>query len=126
MRSNIIQDLQDRIQAIEGSRHRAAERIGVSTGFPNLDELLPDGGLRRGTLTEWLGEGEGNGSATLALAVAAQVLQHGGTLVVIDSAGEFYPPGAAGLGVPLDRTVVVRPDAPLTALWAWEQVLRCP
>jgi protein ImuA len=41
-------------------------------------------------------------------------------------AGEFYPPGAAQLGIPLERTVVVRPESPTVALWVWEQSLRCP
>src|SRR5262249_26319943 len=46
--------------------------------------------------------------------------------VVIDGGAEFYPVAAARLGIPLDRTVVVRPDAPAAVLWAWEQSLHCP
>src|SRR5207253_5714804 len=45
--------------------------------------------------------------------------------VVIDDAGEFYPPAFANLGIPLDRTVFVRPRDARSSLWAWEQVLRC-
>jgi protein ImuA len=127
MRPN-IRDLRERIQAIEGSRHGVAERSALSTGFAALDEALADRGLRPGSLIEWVGEGEseGSGAATLALTVAAHTLRRGGAFVAIDSAGEFYPPAAAALGIPLERTVVVRPEARMAALWAWEQALRSP
>jgi hypothetical protein len=119
-----IRDLQERIQAIEGSRHGVAERSALSTGFAVLDEALADRGLRPGSLVEWVGEG--SGAATLALTVAAHTLGRGGAFVAIDGAGEFYPPAAAALGIPLERTVVVRPEARMAALWAWEQALRSP
>lgn len=128
--SDVIQRLQERIHGMERSRLALSERSGISTGFPDLDQLLADGGLRRGTLVEWLGEGEGSGVATLALSIAAQLLREEGAFVVIDPAGEFYPVAAAGLGIPLERTVIVRPpvvgQASSLPLWAWEQSLRCP
>jgi protein ImuA len=91
-----------------------------------LDDLLPAGGLKRGTLIEWLGHGEGSGVAALALSVASHVLREEGILVVVDSTREFYPVAASCLGIPLERTVVVQPEGRLAALWAWEQSLRCP
>jgi hypothetical protein len=75
-------------------------------------------------LIEWLSAEEGSGAATLALAVTAELLQHGGALVVIDGKREFYPPAAASLGIPLERTVVIRPQSDGDALWALEQALR--
>ena len=57
--SDVIQSLQERIHGMERSRLALSERSGISTGFPDLDRLLADGGLRRGTLVEWLGDGEG-------------------------------------------------------------------
>jgi len=125
-RPQVLEDLRDRIQRIERSGRRAAETNRVSTGFKALDELLPDGGLKRGTLIEWLGHGEGSGAATLALTVAAHVLREEGVLVVIDGTREFYPVAASCLGIPLGRTVVVQPDERAAVLWAWEQSLRCP
>jgi hypothetical protein len=127
IRPQLIDDLRDRIRGIVGSSHpRVAEAAVVSTGCSALDRLLADGGLKWGTLTEWRGDGEGSGAASVALVVAAYVLREGGTFVVIDGGAEFYPVAAARLGIPLDRTVVVRPDAPAAVLWAWEQSLRCP
>lgn len=127
-RSDVIQRLQERIDGMERSRLSVADRCGISTGFPDLDRLLADGGLRRGTLVEWLSDTPGSGAATLALCVAARILREEGAFVVIDKAGvgEFYPPAAADLGIPLDRTAIVRPESTTTGLWAWEQSLRCP
>lgn len=39
-----------------------------SRGGPPLDALLPEKGLRRGTLVKWVTAGEGTGARTLALA----------------------------------------------------------
>jgi hypothetical protein len=121
-----IDDLRDRIRGIETFRPHAVGRETISTGFSGLNRLLADGGLRRGTLTEWVGDAAGSGAVTLALAVAAHILRQEGTLVVIDVEGEFYPVAGAQLAIPLDRTAVIRPDSPKGALWAWEQSLRCP
>jgi hypothetical protein len=123
---DLLQDLRDRIRGIEGIRDRGPRENGVPTGFPALDRFLADGGLRKGTLVEWHSDVDGRGAATMALAVSAYVLRPGGMLVVIDDPHEFYPVGAAQLGVPLDRTVVVRPDGQRAALWAWEEALRAP
>src|SRR5207249_1094082 len=57
--------------------------------------------------------------------VIARRLQTGDYLVVLDSKREFYPPAAAGLGVPLERTILVQPASASDALWALEQALRC-
>jgi len=121
---DMIEALQERIHRIEGSRRQSA--VGIATGFDALDQLLAGPGLKRGTLTEWLGEGEGSGAASLALRVAAHILRREGAFVVIDLEGEFYPVAAAQAGIPLERTVIVRPDSPMAALWSWEQSLCCP
>jgi hypothetical protein len=47
-------------------------------------------------------------------------------LIVIDDDRDFFPVGAAGLAVPLERTVVVRAEDDAGGLWAWEQSLRTP
>lgn len=124
VRSHIIHELRNRIQGIEGTSR--GEDPAFSTGCEALDGLLAERGLKRGALVEWLSKNEGCGASTLALSVAAHLIREEGTLVVIDEAGEFYPPTAAALGIPLERTVMVRPERRMSALWAWEQALRCP
>lgn len=123
-RPDLIRDLRERIGQIERSQRLEREVGRLSTGLGALDQLLPGGGLERGTLIEWLSAGEASGAATLALAVTARVLEQGGVLVVIDERREFYPPAAAGLGIPLEHTVVVQPGTTRAALWALEQSLR--
>jgi protein ImuA len=123
----VISDLRERIQGIEAGGQRSDTQY-VSTGFEDLDRILGDHGLKRGSLIEWTGVGdsEGSGAGTLALVVAANVLRRDGALVVIDNAREFYLVAAAELGIPLERTAIIRPETRMDALWAWEQALRCP
>ena len=97
----------------------------VSSGIPALDDLLPEQGLRRGALVEWFAEGEGAGAGTLALLAARQAMQSRGALVVVDLRGEFYAPAAAGYGLDLAQTIILRPDGAADAMWACEQSLRC-
>jgi len=46
-------------------------------------------------------------------------------IVFVDREGDFYPPAAWGLGLPVDRLVVVRPGNERDAYWAMDQSLRC-
>lgn len=45
---------------------------------------------------------------------------------MIDWQNEFYPPGAAELGLDLRQLVILRPASREDALWTAEQALRCP
>jgi protein ImuA len=125
-RADLIRDLKEKLRRWEGAERSPAAMTIWSTGLPELDRLLPQGGLTPGTLWEWLSAGEGAGSATLTLLLAARLQAQGGALVVIDEAREFYPPAAAQRGIALERTVVVQPANARDALWAWEQALRSP
>ena len=75
----------------------------VSSGLPALDRLLPSGGLRLGSLLEWLepeaidGVAAAAGATSYALAVGVRLqnavgLPPGRSLLVIDREGRFYPP----------------------------------
>jgi protein ImuA len=104
---------------------RGGSRETVSTGCGPLDELLPERGMRRGTLAEWLAVGDGTGSSTLALLCAREACRDGGTLIVLDSRREFYPPSAVRLGIALEQLIVVRAGDAAENLWALDQALRC-
>ena len=100
---------------------REATREAVASGFRPLDPLLPAGGVRRGSLIEWLAGGAvtaaprsplasaggfvggvteaataGTGAATLACAVACHLARAAAesarSLVVVDRTGWFHPP----------------------------------
>src|SRR5947209_5002729 len=122
-RLDLIRHLRERTARITAPVRpvRAAAAGGEAVG-----RLLLGPGLEPGTLVEWVAASEGCGAVTLALVVAARALGRGGACVLVDPAGEFYPPALARLGVPLERTVIVRPGSPRDGLWAWEQALRCP
>lgn len=97
-----------------------------TTGVSVLDELLEKGGLPAGCLMEWLEPGTGAGVDTLALWGAVRARRPNELLIVIDSRGDFYPPGAVSLGLDLQTTAVIRPDKSAEALWTLEQSLRTP
>jgi len=115
-------------QLREQLRQFAADRRGesglVSTGCAALDRRLPELGLCRGTLVEWLETSSGGGAGSLALAAAREACRDGGPLVLVDAPGRFYPPAAAQAGIDLKRLIVVRPQNPTDERWALDQSLR--
>ncbi|MDF3066934.1 MAG: recA [Polyangiaceae bacterium] len=94
---------------------------GLSFGIPELDALLPDGGLLRGSVVELSAAGEGALGTSLCLAACAQAQAearargaHTPWCAFVDPSGTLYGPGVAAAGVELERLLVVRPS--LTAL----------
>lgn len=125
--SDRVQQLRQLVRRLEGEgRGGGQERPPVSTGCAALDRLLPQGGLQRGTLVEWLGAESGGGAGTLALAAARQACLAGGLLVVLDRARRFYPPPLAAWGLDLGRVIVVQANRVEDEIWAADQALRCP
>ena len=89
---------------------------GLSFGIPELDAILPDGGLLRGCVVELCAAGEGALGTSLGLAACAQAQAkakaHSGRTpwcAFIDPSGTLYGPGVAAAGVELSRLLVVRP-----------------
>ncbi len=121
--TDVVADLALRVRALEGARLTGRSGV-VSSGLRRLDHLLPEGGLRRGTLVEWLGAGAASGAGTLALIAARELARQGGAVVVIDREAQFYPPGAIRLGIELEQLIVVRPASDEDGAWAVDQVLR--
>ena len=79
------------------------ERPVVTSGFRSLDRLLPRGCVARGSLVEWLADDEVSGATALAAAVAVGMATAawetvGGTILVVDRGGRFYPPADALAG----------------------------
>ncbi|MEC7564390.1 MAG: hypothetical protein VX738_01795 [Planctomycetota bacterium] len=98
----------------------------VTTGWRQLDAMLPASGWRQGQLVEWLGDVKGSGVSLLGLWSAWQMAQSGGAFVVVDSSGRFFPPAAAALGIRLSRMMVVSPQNKADFQWTLDQILRCP
>jgi len=124
-RRQIVAQLRSELQHWEKARD--AERSSLlSTGWSDLDKILPENGLRRGGLVEWLAAAPGSGAGTLALAAAREAARDGGPVVVVESRSEFYPPAAALAGIELTQLIVVRVRSAQDEIWAVDQALRCP
>ena len=93
----------------------------IRTGLVALDLLL-DGGLPRGIVTEIVGAGS-SGRTTLACALAAAVTSAGDLAAYIDLADALDPTHASVTGIDLGRLLWVRPRDLRSALQAAEQVL---
>jgi len=121
------QDLALRMRQLETSSGKTAggDLKVTSTGIPALDKLMPSGGIRSGTLIEWLSPATGSGAGTLSILVAAELMRTSGQLVVMDPQRQWYGPALEGMGVDLTRTLFVRPQTRQKVLWATEQALRC-
>jgi protein ImuA len=123
-RGELVGALRAELRRLEKTNHPAREIC--SSGSPALDRLLPAGGFRHGTVTEWLADEAAAGAGTLALIAARSAAWEGGAVVVMDRNRGFYPPAAAALGLDLENVVIVRPRDRREEQWAWEQVLRSP
>jgi hypothetical protein len=124
-RRRFVEALRREIAKWEGAR-RLDQEAPVSSGAAAIDRLLPAGGFHRGTLVEWLAAGDGSGVESLALVAAREACRDGGALVVLDRAGDFYPPAAVRLGIEPQGLIVVRVANEADHAWATDQVLRCP
>jgi protein ImuA len=90
-----------------------------------LDAAL-GGGFTTAAVHELIAAQEGVAAHSVALRTAAHAAGRTKWIFYIDSGQDLYPPGAAQVGVPLGRLVVVRAWHPVDALWVCEQTLRCP
>jgi hypothetical protein len=127
-----LTSLRKTVQRLETQGRQRWESQGVSTGVNLLDQLLPTGGLVRGTLVEWfMGSGNENvggigaGAGALALRAACEAARDGGYVIVFDRLRRFFPPAAVAWGLDLRQVVLVRAASVRDELWALEQSLRC-
>jgi protein ImuA len=120
-RDTVLRDLHERIEQLQEGWHPRRPQP-LSLGIAALDAIAGD----RLGLVELVAAVEGAGATTLALLMAAHACGAWKTLVVVDGAGSFYPPAAAAWGIPLERSIVVRPRNQRDILLATNQSLRCP
>jgi protein ImuA len=125
-RSGILRELNRQLRRLEQPQTADQGEV-LSSGIPAVDRLLPDRGLRRGMLLEWLSAESAGGAGTLAWMTAAAVQRQTteGACIAIDPLRTWYPPALVRLGIDLDRLLVVQPARERDTLWALEQSLRC-
>ena len=117
--SEVVADLRRQLQGMERT-HLPRERRCVTSGFPALDQVLPQGGLEAGSLVEWLSQGTGSGTLPLALQMGALdsrwlrrfqlAAETGGTLGLLER-----PRTVRGLPSWADLQIVSRPRPCLRA-----------
>lgn len=124
-RSEAMQKLRTDLNQLRlGLRYNNAKHV-VSTGILALDDILPNRGLIRGTLSEWISAMPGSGATSLAMRIAASA-QQDGPLVIVDRQRSLYAPAIPETGVDMRDVILVRPKTRSDELWAIEQALRCP
>jgi hypothetical protein len=117
---------------------REETREVIRSGFRAVDALMPSGGIRSGSLVEWIARGDGEGVAggagavSLAFAIACQIAKAAAgtssgprTILVVDRGGWFYPPAVLPWLDDSRQLVVARPSHDDDEIWAIDQALRC-
>jgi len=128
-----LAQLRARIGALEGLPGFAAGRAAeaVPLGAAAIDDCLPWGGLAAGGLHEIRAEkADDAGAIGAALGFSAYLLgrlakARRGRLMWLTLSDHIHAPGLAGLGVPMERLLLVRPARAADLLWAAEECLRC-
>jgi hypothetical protein len=96
----------------------------ASTGFSELDAVLPGGGWPTAALTEIYAARPGVGEMQLVMPAAARLTQAGRWVTLIAPPHIPYAPALAAHGLKLSRLMVVRTEKAEERFWACEQALR--
>ncbi|WP_051560025.1 translesion DNA synthesis-associated protein ImuA [Marinobacterium jannaschii] len=103
----------------------------VSSGYPELDEMLPGRGWQPGELVELLYDREGSGELRMVLPALAALCRREedlagkkGWLLWVDPPHIPYAPALAEAGIDLSRILVVRSNSRRDRLWCLEQALK--
>ncbi|MDB5302411.1 MAG: hypothetical protein JWO87_4074 [Phycisphaerales bacterium] len=119
----VVRSVNGFLQTLSASRLKhSVESPRLITGFPAIDALAPSGGFATGAVHEVLSE---TGVPSLVLPVlVARIAAQSGWVIWCDLDRQFYPPGAATMGLPLERLVILRPANEREQLWAATECLR--
>ena len=117
-----LAQLRARIGALEGLPGLSAEAVPL--GVAAIDDCLPWGGLAAGGLHEVRG-GAGASQGFAAYLLGRLARRRRGRLLWLTLSDHLHPPGLAGLGVPVEKLLLVRPPRAADLLWAAEEGLRC-
>ena len=104
----------------------AREECVLPSGHPLLDAQLPGGGWPVGSLVEVLQHRPELHAWQLLLPALAQWVQRKpGPIVLVGAPLAPFTPALAAQGLPAERLLWIRVDAPAARLWSAEQSLRC-
>ena len=121
-RQDILSGLRERISSLEGGVSRRAGSL--SFGVPEIDRILPGGGLAYGALHEFAGGGcgtvDGAAAALFAAGIAARTR---GKIVWCLTRPDLFFPALAQAGLHPDRVIFVEGDREEDVLSSMEEAL---
>ncbi|TAT79485.1 damage-inducible mutagenesis protein [Rhizobium ruizarguesonis] len=121
--NQIISDLRDRIQHLQGAVARPKTVLPFGVG--EIDERLPGGGLAYGALHEFAGGGAGAiDGAAAALFVAGVAARTKGKVVWCLARPDLFAPALAQVGLHPDRVIYVEAIKEEFVLESFEEALR--
>ncbi len=97
-----------------------------SSGFPQLDAVLPHGGWPLGAVSELLLPQPGSGELTLLLPLLASLTGQGRRVYLLQPPALPYAPAWAAAGVNLQQVYWLALHDERQGLWSGEQILREP
>jgi protein ImuA len=102
--------------------HTAAP--GISSGFPELDQLLPGHGWPKNAAVELLHDQPGIGEIRLIMPALAQLSRNNSRWIAWIAPPYIpYPPALISAGIDLSRILMVKPGNAKDAMWATEKAL---
>jgi protein ImuA len=114
-----------KLAALRRSLAQSERRHGVlPTGFPGIDQVLPEGGLRAGALHQIVAAPDDAASAAGFAVLLLARLGRQGPVLWCRATDDLYAPGLIGLGLAPERVILVRARRPADRLWAMEEGLR--
>jgi cell division inhibitor SulA/protein ImuA len=112
-------------------RDQTGQKVGLASGYPELDKHLPGGGWPAESLTEILTAHYGIGELRLLMPALARLstetpqqdFTEPGWIAWVAPPFQPYPPALQQCGIDLSRMLIVRPRDPSEVLWSAEQAL---
>lgn len=107
--AHVIAELRERISSIES---HAVKKVGcLEFGVPEIDSVLPGGGLNHGALHEFSGGGSGTvDGAAAALFAAGIAARTKGPIIWCLTRPDLFFPALAQVGLHPDRVIFVESD----------------
>lgn len=121
-------DRAETLQRLAQLCHRGAQKTAAaaeSSGWAELDQVLPGGGWQAGTIVELMPPQTGLGELRLLLPALAQITRAERHVALIAPPYIPFAPGWEQYGVRLERLLVIRAQKNVDILWSLEQILRC-
>jgi protein ImuA len=122
VREHVISDLRERIASLQGN---SARKVGcLPFGVPEIDAVLPGGGLAHGALHEFAGGGGGTvDGAAAALFAAGIAARTKGKIVWCLTRPDLFFPAIAQAGLDPNRVIFVESDREEDVLASMEEAL---